>query len=79
MTIHPSPPKKLQTLLIKRHFLRIIALFLQDCQLSIEPAFLKSQPFLTISIVVLCTGPVRYAFCIIASRADWDEQLGSFH
>ena len=52
---HSSYPPT--TLLIKRFFLRLIALFLQDCQLSMEPAFLKSQRFLTISIVVLCTRP----------------------
>ena len=72
----PLPPTKLQTLLTKRLFLRLIALFLQDCQLSMEPAFLMSQRFLTISIVVLRTEPVPFA---LASSADWDEQLGSFH
>ena len=60
----PQPSTKHQTLLIRRLFLRLIALFLQDCQLSMEPAFLKSQRFLTISVVVLCTEPVRHAFCI---------------
>ena len=65
----PLPPTTLQTLLTNKLFLRLNALFLQDCQLSMEPAFLNTQRFPTISIVVLCTGPARHAYCI--TKQDW--------